>query len=41
MNVRLIEYDEWIYIPYLSFKDSIRGSNLANIQRDVIMGTDA
>ena len=41
VNVRLIEYDEWIYIPYLSFKDSIRGSNLANIQRDVIMGTDA
>ena len=41
VNVRLIEYDEWNYIPYLSFKDSIRGSNLANIQRDVIMGTDA
>ena len=26
MNVRLIEYDEWHYIPYLSFKESIRGS---------------
>ena len=38
VNVRLIEYDEWSYIPYLSFKDSIRGANLANIQKDVIMG---
>lgn len=37
MNVRLIEYDEWHYIPYLSFKGSIRGSNIANIQRDVIL----
>ena len=37
MNVRLIEYDEWHYIPYLSFKESIRGSNIANIQRDVIL----
>ena len=41
VNVRLIEYDEWGYIPYLSFKDSVRGANLANIQRDVIMGSDA
>lgn len=41
MNVRLIEYDEWHYIPYLSFKDSIRGSSLANVQRDVIIGSDA
>ena len=41
VNVRLIEYDEWSYIPYLSFKDSIRGANLANVQKDVIMGTDA
>ena len=40
VNVRLIEYDEWGYIPYLSFKESVRGANLANIQRDVIMGTD-
>ena len=37
VNVRLIEYDEWHYIPYLSFKESIRGSNIANIQRDVIL----
>ena len=37
MNVRLIEYDEWHYIPYLSFKESIRGSNIANIQRYVIL----
>lgn len=35
-NVRLIEYDEWFYIPHLSFKDSIRGANLASIQRDVV-----
>ena len=41
VNVRLIEYDEWEYIPYLSFKESVRGANLANIQRDVIMGTDS
>ena len=36
VNVRLIEYDEWFYIPHLSFKGSIRGASLASIQRDVI-----
>jgi hypothetical protein len=41
MNVRLIEYDEWHYIPYLSFKDSIRGSSLANVQRDIIIGSES
>ena len=41
MNVRLIEYDEWHYIPYLSFKDSIRGSSLANVQRDIITGSES
>ena len=40
-NVRLIEYDEWKYIPYLSFKDSVRGANLANIQRDVILKSNS
>lgn len=41
INVRLIEYDEWGYIPYLSFKDSVRGANLANIQREVILGDNS
>lgn len=38
VNSRLIEYDEWGYIPYLSFKDSIRGANIASVQKDVILG---
>ena len=29
---RLIEYDMWKYIPYLVFKDAIRGANLAEVQ---------
>ena len=39
-NARLIEYDEWGCILYLSFNDAVRGANLASIQRDVITGTD-
>lgn len=31
-NIRLIEYDQWKRIPYLSFKDSLRGASLADIQ---------
>lgn len=36
VNVRLIEYDEWGYIPYLTFTDSVRGADLAKIQATVI-----
>lgn len=35
-NPRLIEYDVWSYIPYLVFTDSIRGANLAVIQKSMI-----
>jgi len=31
-NVRLIEMDMWKYIPFLNFKDSVRGLNLAKLQ---------
>ncbi len=36
VNPRLIEYDVWSYIPYLVFTDSIRGANLAVIQKSMI-----
>lgn len=32
---RMIEYDMWQYIPYLNFKDAVRGINLSTIQMDV------
>lgn len=35
-KLRMVEYDMWKYIPALSFKDSIRGANLANIQATMI-----
>ena len=35
-NPRLIEYDVWSYIPYLVFTDSIRGANLAVVQKSII-----
>ena len=35
-NLRLIEYDVWSYIPYLVFTDSIRGANLAVVQKSII-----
>jgi hypothetical protein len=38
VNSRLIEYDEWGYIPYLNFKDSVRGASIASIQKDVMLG---
>lgn len=38
-NPRLIEYDVWSYIPYLVFTDSIRGANLAVIQKSMIEGS--
>jgi hypothetical protein len=38
-NARLIEYDVWEYIPYLVFKDAIRGANLASVQKSIIEST--
>jgi hypothetical protein len=35
-NVRLIEYDNWKYVPFLSFKDSVRGAGLATLQRKMV-----
>lgn len=35
-NVRLLEYDEWKYIPFLVFKDAIRGASLAKVQKEMI-----
>lgn len=32
---RLIEYDMWEYIPYLNFKDAVRGINLAVVQTEI------
>ena len=29
---RMIEYDMWKYIPYVSFTDAVRGANLASVQ---------
>lgn len=36
VNPRLIEYDMWEYIPYMNFKDAVRGGNLAAIQASII-----
>ena len=36
LKVRMIEYDQWKYIPFLSFKDAVRGINLAKLQSDFI-----
>lgn len=35
-KMRLIEYDMWQYIPFLSFKDAIRGAGLADLQANMI-----
>lgn len=35
-NLRLIEYDNWKYVPFLSFKDSVRGAGLATLQRKMV-----
>jgi hypothetical protein len=32
----MIEYDQWHYIPFLSFKDSVRGASLAALQAELI-----
>lgn len=35
-RMRMVEYDMWKYVPALSFKDSIRGAGLAEIQAGMI-----
>lgn len=35
-NVRMIEVDMWKHIPFLSFKDAIRGASLSAIQAAVV-----
>ena len=35
-NIRLIEYDNWKYIPFLSFTDSVRGAGLASLQKEMV-----
>jgi len=34
-DVRLLEYDTWQYIPFLAFKDAIRGAGLAVVQTEM------
>lgn len=36
VNIRLIEYDVWKYIPFLSFGESIRGADLAKVQSEIL-----
>ena len=36
IKTRMIEYDQWHYIPFLSFKDSVRGASLAAVQAAVV-----
>lgn len=36
LNPRLIEYDMWKYIPFLTFKDAVRGMPLAKLQQDLV-----
>jgi hypothetical protein len=36
IKTRMIEYDQWHYIPFLSFKDSVRGVSLAALQAELI-----
>lgn len=33
---RMVEYDAWKYVPFLSFKDAIRGAGLAELQADMV-----
>lgn len=35
-NPRMIEFDNWKYIPHLVFKDAIRGAGLVEVQREII-----
>ena len=36
LKSRMIEMDMWKYIPFLSFKDAVRGINLAKVQLSLI-----
>ena len=36
LKSRMIEMDMWQYIPFLSFKDAVRGINLAQVQLSLI-----
>lgn len=36
LKARMIEMDMWEYIPYLSFKDAVRGINLAKVQMSLV-----
>ena len=36
LNPRLIEYDMWKYIPFLTFNDAVRGIPLALLQQDLV-----
>lgn len=36
LKSRMIEMDMWQYIPFLSFKDAVRGINLAKVQLSLI-----
>ncbi len=36
LKARMIEMDMWQYIPYLSFKDAVRGINLAKVQMSLV-----
>lgn len=36
VNIRLIEYDVWKYIPFLTFGESIRGAELAKVQSEIL-----
>lgn len=40
INSRLIEYDMWMYIPFLNFNDAVRGVNLVNVQVDMIKSSN-
>ena len=36
IKTRMLEYDMWKYVPFLSFKDAVRGINLAKAQIDMV-----
>jgi len=36
LNPRLIEYDTWKYIPFLTFKDAVRGVQLGKLQTELV-----
>lgn len=40
IKTRMLEYDMWKYVPFLSFKDAVRGINLAKTQIDIVNDTN-